>query len=388
MSAGLYCHIPYCLQQCPYCDFATVLHDNPLKSQEYIKLLQLEIQNRKDSIPFRHLSTIYFGGGTPSLLSSDQFSHLLSTLRDEGFTWDRGTEITLEINPGTLMPEKLLELLALGFNRFSVGAQTFDSGLLKSLGRHHSVEETLSTLKLLKSQGVNFSLDLLYALPNQTLEHLHSDLAVVKELSPPHVSAYCLTLPDVHWMQKGRPHEDQQVEMIEVVRTSLEGMGIRQYEISNFCQPGFESRNNGIYWGGHPYWGIGMSAHSYLPHAGPWGSRFWNPPTLAAYRNQILSGKLTLPNELAASQFEVLECHQALTDFLHVRLRTRQGVDAKDLRTHFSHTLAEAVLLRLQKLVSQGLVVEDSNRFQIAATKQVLSEQVFKEMTFLKEELA
>lgn len=386
MRAGVYIHIPYCLQQCPYCDFSTVKHDHPIGPSEYINLLRQEILNRKDSIPFRDIHTLYFGGGTPSLLSEDALDAVIQEFKFQGFNLSTVREITLEINPGTVSLRKLQNLMSMGFNRFSVGVQTFDAKKLGLLGREHSVEATLETLGLLKLLEVNFSADLLFAHPYQSMADLQMDLDQLLQFSPPHVSAYCLTLPERHPLQVGRPDEDIQSDMIELVRTSLEANGLLQYEISNFSRPGFESKNNSIYWEGQPYWGLGMSAHSYFPSP-QWGARFWNPPTIEAYRGQVHKGALALPAGLPRQQFEILEQYQALTDFCHVRMRTRRGLDESALSSQFTDTLAALAVERLNRLLARGLVQKKGNHWRVRAEQQVLSEQVFKEMTFLKEDL-
>jgi oxygen-independent coproporphyrinogen-3 oxidase len=323
-------------------------------------LLKQEIQNRSSSVPFRKIQTIYFGGGTPSLIKGQELNALIQELAANGFDLSKVEEITIEINPGTLGEEQISELLSFGFNRFSVGVQTFNETRLKELGREHSVFQTKETLKLLQKLKVNFSLDILFAHANQTMTGLNQDLEEALGFNPPHVSAYCLTLPENHPFQKNRPDEIVQTEMIEHVRLKLQAAGLVQYEISNFCRPGFESKNNQIYWGGHPYWGLGMSAHSYFPTK-PWGQRFWNPSTLQAYRAQVHSGAIDLPKGLPTSQFEILEENQALTDFCHVRLRTRKGLDERDLRTHFSSRAFDIAVERLSRLARDGYLWRQDN---------------------------
>lgn len=390
MNSGIYVHIPYCLQQCPYCDFATVLANHPIGPSEYINLLIEEIQNRHASVPFRKISTIYFGGGTPSLINSRDLNAVIQSLKSCGFDMTALLEVTLEINPGTITEQSLEELLSIGFNRFSVGAQTFQEERLKELGREHSVSQTKATLALLHKHNLNFSIDLLFAHANQTEDGLKQDLDVALSYEPPHISAYCLTLPDKHPLQVNRPNEDLQANMIESVRHTLNEAGLMQYEISNFSKPGFESKNNQIYWGGYGYWGIGMSAHSYFPihpPSLPWGARLWNPPTIEAYRKQVRLGEIVLPTGLPESRYEILQEHQALTDFCHVRLRTRRGLDERDLRAQFSQHVCRIAIKRLSALKSAGYVDHDGSIWTVVDTMQVLSEQVFLEMTFLKEDL-
>ena len=286
MSFGVYVHIPYCLQRCTYCDFATYEKDKILPSSQYVALIQEEIRQKAAAFPEKNLSTVYFGGGTPSLLPSSEILTILDELEKQGFKRSPDTEITIEINPATIDEVKLADYRSAGINRFSVGAQTFDDPLLKSVHREHNAAQTRETLQILAGKGLNYSFDLLFALPNQTLEILRRDLEEVLHYLPPHVSPYCLTVPEGHVLSKSRPLEDIQLEMFDMIRTTLEKAGYVRYEISNFARPGFESRHNSLYWEDQPYWGLGLSAHSYMPWE-KFGTRFWNPSAIGAYQQLI-----------------------------------------------------------------------------------------------------
>ncbi len=390
-SFGIYVHIPYCLQRCTYCDFATYEQSKIIPPAQYLKLLKEEIQQSAQAYPQKELTTIYFGGGTPSLLPASDIVAILDELANAGFTKTAATEMTIEINPATLTPEKMESYLKAGMNRFSVGAQTFDDRLLKSVNREHNAQQTRETLTFLKSFDVNFSFDVLFALPTQTIDGLKRDLDEVLKFRPQHVSPYCLTVPEGHVLSKNRPLEEDQVQMFDLISSTLKSAGYEQYEISNFSLPGFHSRHNSLYWDDSPYWGIGLSAHSYAHH-GEWGRRYWNPNSIGAYEAWIQSNqgrRFGHPgSNLPDSNFEDLEKHQALTDFCHTRLRTMKGLSEQRLETRFGTAIAAAVVGQLKLFSEQGLVTRYGEReWQLTEEGLVLSNQVFAGLTYLKNEL-
>jgi oxygen-independent coproporphyrinogen-3 oxidase len=394
MSFGIYVHVPYCLQRCTYCDFATYEQSQIMPPEQYFSLVHEELRQKSALLSPRKLDTVYFGGGTPSLVPAQNIVAVLSLLTSHGFGLDRSTEITIEINPATIDPRKMEIYLKAGVNRFSVGAQTFDDALLKSVHREHNAAQTRETLQLLKSYGVNFSLDLLFALPGQNLQILKNDLSQILEINPPHISPYCLTVPEGHVLSRGRPLEDEQLEMFEIIRSELVGAGYQRYEISNFAKPGFESRHNSLYWSDDDYWGIGLGAHSYL-RQDPWGLRFWNPNSIGVYEQQIKARESTfLPSielGLATSQFERLERHQALTDFCHISLRRSQGLSKHGLTKKFGPEIARHLEGPLAHLVEQGLLQTPLKKqdpiWVLSEQGLLLSNQVFGQLTFLKGEL-
>lgn len=381
-SFGVYFHIPYCIQRCTYCDFATYEQSQILPPESYVELVLQEMQQRKNFYSPQALDTIYFGGGTPSLVHPRNILQLVNGLEKLGFTKGPATEMTLEINPATLTPEKMEAYLSIGFNRFSVGAQTFDNSQLKKVRREHSAEQTLETLAFLKSYGVNYSFDLLFSLPGQTLADLQQDLDKVIEFSPHHVSPYCLTVPESNPLFKGRPHDDTQVEMFDLIAKSLTANGYIQYEISNFAKPGFESQHNSLYWQDQAWWGLGLSSHSYSKQT-KWGVRYWNPRSIQDYEKQILAGsELLSPLELPMDQFENLEKHQALTDYCHTSLRMLAGLDLQQLENKFDAKVRALVNKLCLEMVSRGWLSKTLGGFALTSTGVVLSNQVFLELTF------
>lgn len=380
---GVYIHIPYCLQRCSYCDFATYVHTEILPPEKYISLVKKEISLRKhifaEKFSGKSLSTIYFGGGTPSLIPAPLIIELIQELSKHGFTSRPETEITIEINPATVDPKKLDQYLSAGVNRFSVGAQTFHDRLLKSVNREHNAKQTYDTLNLLKSYNLNFSFDLLFALPMQTVAELKSDVLTAIELGSSHISPYCLTVPEGHPLSKNRPLEDEQIEMFEIIHNNLTSRNFQRYEISNYSLPGKESRHNLLYWTDRPYWGLGLSAHSYSKSTA-WGERFWNASNINLYESEILSALQQPPD----SQREVLEKHQSLTDFCHTHLRITQGLSKATLEEKFGSKAAELVEKKTQPLLQRNLVELKDAHWRLTSAGILVSNQVFEVYTFSK----
>lgn len=376
---GLYIHIPYCLQRCSYCDFATYVYDQILPPEEYVVFLKKELHLKKGLASQKTLSSIYFGGGTPSLLEPHLIVSLLEEIAKCGFVISSSTEITLEINPATLNTGKILSLIRAGVNRFSVGAQTFDEELLKAAGRKHSAKDTFDTLKLLQEQNVNYSFDLLFALPRQSRERLANDLKLISELRPPHLSAYCLTVPTGHPMSTNRAQDEDQAAMFNDIEEALLACGLHRYEISNFSQPGLESQHNLLYWKQQPYLGLGLSAHSYLKSSSLWGDRFWNPSSVDKYISFVENGMTadSLSGHRAEKLVETLSEKESLFDFCHTALRLEEGINKASLAADFSQELSAAFDDKVQPLVRSGLIEDSSSHWKLTAQGRLLSNFVF-----------
>lgn len=396
-SLGVYIHIPYCLQICPYCDFTKYELGKVLDPKSYVSLLEKEIESKasqwRAGQARRPLETIYFGGGTPSLLEPNLILSVIDALANAGFPRSETTEFTIEIDPATVDDARLDQYLAMGVNRFSVGAQTFNDRLLKIAGRKHSSHETVRLLSRLRDRGVNYSFDLLFALPTQTLEELKADVATALAFQPSHLSAYCLTVPENHPMAKGRAPDEEQTEMFDLVEARLYDAGLERYEISNFARPGFESRHNLRYWTDRPYWGIGVSAHSYMTpgdHSGArWGTRFWNALSIQGYERSCheLSPNWDPLRMTPEPQLEVLKKHQALTDFCHTSLRLTRGLDENALRLRFDNGTAEQTKIVLRSLETLGLVERTGIGWKLSREGKLLANTVFEKLTFLEGEL-
>ncbi|MBK9293744.1 MAG: radical SAM family heme chaperone HemW [Oligoflexia bacterium] len=376
MAFGVYVHIPYCLQRCVYCDFATYESSQILPPEEYINLVCEEIKLKAPHIKPRPVDTIYFGGGTPSLLEPELIRKVLLTLKDCGFTPKEHCEITLEVNPATVNTKKITAFLVMGVNRFSLGAQTFRDDLLKIANRKHSARDTINTLALFKDLVSNYSVDLLFALPLQTMDDLKKDLDIIIRYAPKHVSPYCLTVVESNPMAKNRPMEADQIRMFSLIEETLTQSGFNKYEISNFSLPAYESRHNLLYWNDQEYWGVGLSSHSYIKW-GSWGTRFWNPRSIEEY------AKFKKLNWQTLGYHEVLSKQEALTDYFHTQLRKTSGLNKHAFVNKFLNPPQKYAAKELATLKSQGLLREDPERLFLSQKGVLVSNQVFKELTFL-----
>lgn len=383
VDLGIYVHIPYCLQRCTYCDFATYVHTEIPAPHEYVKLLLEEIKLRKQSFPPQILKSLYFGGGTPSLIPAELIVELIQFLSKLGYATGPQTEVTIEINPATVDEKKLDLYLKNGVNRFSVGAQTFSDRLLKMVHREHNSQQTKETLELLHKRNLNFSFDLLFALPSQTLEELDTDLKIAVELGSKHISPYCLTVPEGHPLSKNRPPEDDQIEMFQRIHKRLLEKGFYRYEISNYSLPGFESQHNNLYWTDQNFWGLGLSAHSYNKLATPWGKRFWNPNSYKLYQEQIVD-KLKEPK---TNQQEVLQEHQSLTDFCHTALRLSKGLSVQNVVEKFGLQTKTKIEAVAQPLLKNRLLDYANNHYFLTDRGVLISNQIFEKFTFSKDDL-
>lgn len=380
MALGVYVHIPYCLQRCRYCDFTTFEQSEIRPPEDYLQLVLTEIRSRADNFDPTELASLYFGGGTPSIIPAEHIVAIIDELANAGFNLDRNSEVTIEINPATVDEEKFRIYCDAGINRFSVGAQTFDDGLLALCGRRHNSADTHRTLELLTKHQVNYSFDLLFALPTQTIEQLSRDLEIVRTYDPPHLSAYCLTVPSGHPMALNRPSEANQIQMFDLIHHQLSDVGLRQYEISNYSKPGRESAHNLLYWSDQSYWGIGLSAHSYRAE-NPCGQRFWNPASLDEYERQVHLA------QVPERQREALKLHEALTDFCHTSLRRSQGLVVDEIATKFGSQIVEVVRQRVQSPILAGLIKASPDTWTLSPTGVHLSNQVFLELTFSPQDL-
>lgn len=390
MSFGVYVHIPYCKQLCPYCDFSRYLYDKIMPPEKYVELLKKEIAARALAVGPRPIQTLYFGGGTPSLFEPNLIVAVIDELAIHGFTLEKNAELSIEIDPGTIDEKKLDALIAAGFTRFSVGAQSFSDRLLKLAGRKHSSKDTRELLNFMTERKLNYSFDLLFSLPTQSLEELRTDLENVIHFDPTHLSAYMLNVADNHPMNRARPPDDIQVEMFNEIEQVLLQKNIQRYEISNFAKPGFESKHNLLYWQDQEYWGLGVSAHSYLKSGGMWGSRFSNSKRIHNYEEQILRERIlpwSFANDLLPQEYEALELHQSLSDFCHTSLRLSRGLSAKSLGAKYSLKIWLRVLSRLQNLVAQGLICQIDDFWALTPQGKLLSNIAFEKLSFSADEL-
>ena len=370
-AAGLYVHIPFCSSRCSYCDFATGLYQSEL-AEGYVCALIEEI--RSSRIGGEKADTIYFGGGTPSLLDPAQLNRILTALHDH-FEIDAVAEITLEINPGSVTPEKLREFRRLGINRASFGAQTFDDAELAKLGRSHKSADTLKTFADLRSACfANVSFDLIAGLPGQTLETWQRNIDQALELRPEHLSFYLLEVhsgtPLAEHIRRGIqpvPDDDLAGVMYEWMLEKASDAGYEHYEISNLCRPGYHSRHNVKYWTAEPYYGFGCSAHSYDGRARRWS----NHRDVLKYVEMIESGTSPVVEEQQLSQTDVR------AEALFLGMRLMRGVDLSRYRESFGIDLREVHGDDLDRFCKAGLLEFDGDLVRLTRTGALLSNEVF-----------
>jgi oxygen-independent coproporphyrinogen-3 oxidase len=346
---GIYIHIPLCTQKCHYCNFFSLASE---KSRDAIadalcKELELQ-QNYPGSDKIR---TIYFGGGTPSLLKTRDIEKILTTIYHL-FSVEDNPEITLEANPEDLNARKLAELRKSGINRLSIGIQSFEDEDLRFLNRTHTGRQAKSSIKRSQEAGfTNLSIDLIYGIPTMDSFDWESNLMTALDLRIPHISAYALTVeertPLAVMIRKGKMpgvNEDEQAQHFFLLMSLLRAHGYEHYEISNFCKPGMYSRHNSAYWTGEKYLGIGPSAHSYDGN-----TRQWNISNLSAYLQQISSGVLS-------PEKESLTKAQKFNEFMMTSLRTMWGCDLSKLEEQFGKEFREQTLEDARPFIEQKLI--------------------------------
>ncbi|MGI9548378.1 MAG: radical SAM family heme chaperone HemW [Bdellovibrionales bacterium] len=389
----IYVHIPYCRSRCTYCNFITFENGQTVPVKDYVQFLKKEIQNKARFFKNSVSETVYFGGGTPSLIPSEDLTDILKTIKQH-FTLKKDPEITIEVNPGTITEKDLEIYQKEGVNRFSLGVQTFNQWFLEKSRRFHTVEDSLKDLKMFQKHHINYSLDLMFGLPQQTISDLKFDVQQSLLFDPYHISLYNLTIPPGHELSKNRASEIKQKEMFEWIEQYLAGHGLEKYEISNFAKAPYFSRHNLAYWGGETVLGLGISAHSYLSpnfqnikESNPYGIRFWNSSQMTTYLKQASQNNLSSPfNSLNSKQVEILNCYESLTDFCYTRLRTRKGLCLKELKKLYPKFLYNYTRTKLHHLINQNWLKKRSSLFSLTPKGEILSNQVFLELTFLKKD--
>jgi oxygen-independent coproporphyrinogen-3 oxidase len=363
---GLYVHVPWCRHVCPYCDFNVHASARP-PEDEYTATLLNELDAWADRAPFagRRAGSVYVGGGTPSLFSPAAIARVLdAAARRCGL--EAGAEVTLEANPGTVTAATLAGYRAAGVNRLSLGVQSFQPRLLRTLGRDHTAGDADAAVEAARAAGIgDVSLDLIFAVPGGTLADWRADLERAIALAPTHVSAYALTFeagtPFAAWRQAGRLRpvdEDHEAAMAEHAAARLAGAGYARYEISSWARPGRASRHNQRYWDGSHYLGVGAGAHSF--DAGPATPRRWsNLRAPTAYAQAVAARGIAVADEHA------LDVDEARGDFVFTGLRRMVGVDAAGFAGRFGVPLADA-FPHVPGLVREGLLEWTGDRLRLS----------------------
>ena len=341
--------MPFCRRRCPYCDFyKKVPHAGEMEA--FSTLLEKELQTHAQKAPFsgRETTSIYFGGGTPSLHSPKDIARILETIHR---LWpvQKNVEITLEANPGTIGLNEMETLLSSGVNRLSLGIQSFSERKLKLLFRDHDTHENRTSFKHARRAGFrNISVDLIYGLPGETIDEWQSDLNSVLDIAPEHVSLYNLEYhegtPFYRWREKGKlipPNDETELELYLAASDKLTCAGFEHYEISNFAHPSFRSRHNLHYWTGNPYLGVGPSAHSYDGKR----TRFENPANLDDWKTNLRKS-------------EVLTDEQWLLEWLSLRLRLSDGLNYRKIVETVGTYRAEALWLAAKNIDPKFIQVD------------------------------
>jgi oxygen-independent coproporphyrinogen-3 oxidase len=376
---SLYIHIPYCLSKCPYCDFNShVVAQIPETGYTDALLRELELYGEESGWRGRTLQSIFFGGGTPSTFKPTSIGKLLAWVAAT-FPIANDCEITMEANPGTVDAAHFAGYRDAGVNRISVGVQSFQAKLLKFLGRVHSADEAEKALNIVKQSGFdNFSFDLIYANPGQTLADLEADLDTALEFNPPHLSAYNLTFeegtPFHHEYRAGRManlDEDVEIAMAERIDAKLGAAGLKRYEISNFARPWFHSRHNVNYWHSGDYLGLGAGAHSYRRNDdGVTGRRWNNEKSPAKYITQIDDTRQ------AVVERESIDAHKAAAEFMFLGLRMTEGIRADAFRQRFGQT-AQEFYPQIDTWIEGDLIVEQGEFIRFTAKGLMLANSIF-----------
>jgi oxygen-independent coproporphyrinogen-3 oxidase len=358
---SIYLHIPFCTHRCAYCDFNTYAGQEDL-IPAYVAALRNEIREVADSAPEKvKVQTIFFGGGTPSLLSSAQLGTILKTIRQH-FEVHSEAEISLEANPGTLNANALRELHALGFNRISLWVQSAHPEELRQLERIHDYFDVVRAVEWARQAGFeNLNLDLIFGLPEQTLERWQQTVQLVLSLHPDHLSLYALTLehgtPFGRWAQRGLlplPDPDAAADMYEWAEQALEPKGYAHYEISNWARPGRECRHNLQYWRNLPYLGFGAGAHGF---AG--GVRYSNVLRIRTYidRLNFSAVRSVFPVSASTGHRQSITPKVEMQDTMITGLRlTEEGVSSSAFRSRFGHSLEAVFGAEIEELVELGLL--------------------------------
>lgn len=373
-NASLYIHIPFCEHKCIYCDFYSIITFE--NEQEFIKSLKSEIDfYSENDFNKTQFSTIFFGGGTPSILKPNQIEEILKHLFKK-FNFSNNLEITLETNPGTVDENKLKLFKQAGINRISIGIQSFDENDLKFLTRIHDKKTAINTVETAFSAGFeNLSIDLIFNLPNQTKEKWKSNLQIAVELPVKHISTYSLILERGTILNKmvldGKvkiQDEDYEADLYQFTIDYLTSRGFYQYEVSNFAKTGFECRHNLAYWSHTNYLGLGPSAHSFFENR-----RWWNYSSLKRYINEIHINKHAQMSQEVLSEFELQ------SEFIMLALRSK-GLNLQELTEKFGNHWLEQSQIKLNQYIQAGYVIQKENYLSLTSSGYAVCDEILKNL--------
>ena len=368
--AGLYIHIPFCESKCIYCDFYSMANNNHL-IDNYIDALLVEAVERKKELNTETLTTVYLGGGTPSLLSSTQLSKLVNGLK-KVFDFSDVEEFTIEVNPDDVTPECIQQSKSLGINRVSMGVQSFNDEDLRFMNRRHTGKQATDAIHIIKEAGINnISIDLIYGIPGQNIEIWKNNVDTAILLSVQHISAYTLMYEEGTRLSVMRSlgkitevDDDVVAVMYDYLVAQLKSNGYTHYEISNFALPGFHSRHNSSYWNLTPYLGLGVAAHSFDGTV-----RRYNPSNLKKYLDALGEGELCV-------EVENITKAEKYDEYVMLRLRTADGIDADELTHRFGEEYYQFFIEKTKPLVSEGSLINENGRYDIPEKHIMISDNI------------
>ena len=367
--AGIYIHIPFCKQACHYCDFH--FSTNQETRSELVQAILKEIQLQKDYLQGEAIQTIYFGGGTPSLLETHELGLILNSIRSLHNVIE-GAEVTLEANPDDLTLSRLKELASLGINRLSIGIQSFHSEMLTFLNRVHDAGDAIKSFQQAREAGIkNISIGLIYAMPDESDIQWREDITQAIALKPDHISCYALTIEEKtvfgRWSASGKlkPVEDETAARhLEILMDELELEGFEHYEISNFAKPGFQSKHNSSYWKQEKYLGIGPSAHSYNG-----SSRQFNINNNNLYIR-------SLKNDEVPFNKEELSQENMINEYILTTLRTQWGTDLKKIKQDFGYDLLNKNTDYLSRIFENKLAILEADVLRLTRKGKLLADKI------------
>ena len=376
---GIYVHVPFCRSKCQYCDFYSMATKDDKLIDGYLDAVCDHIKEAGELAPGYKVDSVYFGGGTPTFFGADGMAVILTTIR-RNFDVTADAEITFEANPDSVSDRLLHRLRAEGFNRVSLGIQSDDDEMLKKLGRPHTYAQAVTAYQRIRKAGFrNISIDLMYGLPGQDLQDWQETLDNVLRLNPEHISCYGLKVEEGTplWEVKDFSNladDDTQADMYLAAVEALRSRGFRQYEISNFCRPGFPSRHNSSYWDGTPYLGCGAAAHSF-----DGTSRQWNVASIDGYIQGIRKG---VPD----TEREELDLATRYNDCIVTAMRTRRGISLSRLRQEFGKELADYCLKMARQHLEQGTLEISNDWLRLTEEGIFVSDGIMSDMMFVNEE--
>ena len=370
---GIYIHIPFCRQACRYCDFYFMV-SHKFQDQFTGSLLK-ELEKRAPDERDSTMHSLYFGGGTPSLLSQENLRKIMEGVRGY-YRFSEDAEVSIECNPDDLDAKKLENLRDLGFNRISIGIQSFREEDLTLMHRSHDASQASASVRDAAGAGFeNITIDLIYGIPGQTPAHWRDNILEALKLPVQHISAYHLTFESGtvfdHWRKKGRlspVNEDESVAMYRILREELGRAGFEHYEISNFAKAGYRSRHNQLYWSGEAYMGFGPSAHSFRAK-----SRHWNVADLKRYMKLIEGGE-------ACGETEALSEKDSYHDYLITSLRTSRGADPGFIEHRFGSEVLAHFQEKVRRFEKDGLMIEVDGNIAIHPLSWLLADHIMREL--------